>query len=68
MLNKNKYSPINSNKSKYFNLYFFISKIINYYSYAFFIIIYYLYYLSLERCLEGERKCGKKGYSDPLYQ
>ena len=60
MQNKYKYFPLNINKSKNINIVKIFSKIVKYSSNVIFIVVYYLYFLSLEGCFEGEKKCSKK--------
>ena len=60
MHNKNRYSPINNNESKYTNIVKLFSRFSKNCSIVIFIVIYYLFFLSLEGCFEGEKKCSKK--------
>ena len=57
---KNKYSPINNQETKYFSIFVVFSKIIRFSSFFIFIVVYFLFFLSLEKCFEGEKICSKK--------
>ena len=59
-LKKNNYFPLKNKKSITHNLCFNNSKILKYLSIFLFSIVYWSYFLSLEKCYEGERKCGHK--------
>ena len=47
-------------EKKVHKLYKYHSKIINYVSFFVFISIYYLYFVSLEKYVDGHRKCSKR--------
>ena len=57
---KNKYSPINNEETKYFSILVVFSKIIRFSPFFIFIVVYFLFFLSLEKCFEGEKICSKK--------
>lgn len=59
-VNKNKIYFIKHNNIKCIIIYKRFSKIIIYSFNFIFVIIYYLYYLSLEKCFDGEAECSRK--------
>ena len=61
VLDNNKYYYLaNKNFINCFKIVRSNSKIINYCSTFIFIVIYLLYYLSLEKCVDGHRRCSKR--------
>ena len=59
MFKKEKYIFLNDSRKITGNIYKSFVIIINNFSFFIFIIIYILYFFSLEKCLEGHRRCSR---------
>jgi len=59
-LERSDYFPSQNKKPNRYNVLFKNSKVFKYLSIFLFIIVYFLYFLSLEKCYEGEKICSHK--------